>query len=168
MLKFAANLSFLFPDRPFLDRFAAAAAAGFKAVEFAFAYEHAESDVAAAARATGVRVVLLNLPPGDWAAGERGTTCLPGREPDCLARQRQNRRTMPQQLHGEFLHLVIKRSIGRDAIYQAQAEGFFCGDRLTSQNHLQRAFLRNHSWQEDRRDRRKRPHFDFGLPEPGA
>lgn len=82
MLNFAANLSFLFPERPFLDRFAAAAAAGFKAVEFAFAYEHPESDVAAAAAAAGVRVVLMNLPPGDWAAGERGLAALQGREAD--------------------------------------------------------------------------------------
>jgi hydroxypyruvate isomerase len=80
MLKFAANLSFLFPERPFLERFAAAAAAGFKAVEFAFAYEHPEADIAAAAARAGVQVVLMNLPPGDWAAGERGLAALPGRE----------------------------------------------------------------------------------------
>jgi len=80
MLKFAANLSFLFPDRPFLDRFAAAAAAGFTAVEFAFAYEHSEGAVAAAAKNAGVQVVLMNLPPGNWEAGERGLTSLPGRE----------------------------------------------------------------------------------------
>lgn len=85
MLKFAANLSFLFPERPFLDRFAAAAAAGFKAVEFAFAYEHPEAEVAAAAANAGVQVVLMNLPPGDWAAGERGLAALPGRELDFRA-----------------------------------------------------------------------------------
>lgn len=80
MLKFAANLSFLFPERPFLDRFAAAAAAGFKAVEFAFAYEHPETEVAAAAREAGVQIVLMNLPPGDWAAGDRGLAALLGRK----------------------------------------------------------------------------------------
>ena len=80
MLKFAANLSFLFPDRPFLDRFAAAAKAGFRAVEFAFAYEHPETEVAAAARKAGVQVVLMNLPPSNWEAGERGLASLPGRE----------------------------------------------------------------------------------------
>jgi len=88
MLKFAANLSFLFPERPFLERFAAAAAAGFEAVEFAFAYEHPEAEVAAAAARADVQVVLMNLPPGDWAAGERGLAALPGRESDfraCLA-----------------------------------------------------------------------------------
>jgi 2-dehydrotetronate isomerase len=80
MPKLAANLSFLFPELSFLDRFAAAAAAGFKAVEFAFAYEHPAADVAAAAAAAGVETVLMNLPPGDWEAGDRGLAALAGRE----------------------------------------------------------------------------------------
>jgi hydroxypyruvate isomerase len=82
MPKFSANLSFLFPDLPFLDRFAAARAAGFSAVEFAFAYDHPADQVAAAAKAAGVEVVLMNLPPGDWDAGERGLGALEGRKAD--------------------------------------------------------------------------------------
>jgi len=82
MPKFTANLSFLFPDLPFLDRFAAAKTAGFHAVEFAFAYEHPADQVAAAAKSASVEVVLMNLPPGDWNAGERGLSALAGRRAD--------------------------------------------------------------------------------------
>ncbi len=80
MPKFAANLSMLFPELSFLDRFAAARAAGFEAVEFAFAYEHPADRIAAAAAASKVEIVLMNLPPGDWGAGERGLAALAGRE----------------------------------------------------------------------------------------
>ena len=79
MPKFAANLTMLFTELPFLDRFAAAAGAGFKAVEFLFPYDHPASEVAAAARGAGVQVVLHNLPCGNWAGGERGIACLPDR-----------------------------------------------------------------------------------------
>ena len=80
MPKFAANLSFLFPELNFLDRFAAARAAGFKAVEFAFAYEHPADTIAESAAASNVEIVLMNLPPGDWSAGQRGLAALAGRE----------------------------------------------------------------------------------------
>ena len=82
MPKFAANLSFLYQDRPFLDRFAAAAADGFGGVEFLFPYEFAAETLAVAARKARVRIVLFNLPPGDWARGERGLASLAGREKD--------------------------------------------------------------------------------------
>jgi hydroxypyruvate isomerase len=80
--RFSANLSFLFDDLPFLDRFQAAARAGFEAVEFAFAYNHDARDIAGAARDAGVAVVLINLPPGDLEAGDRGLAGVPGREAD--------------------------------------------------------------------------------------
>lgn len=79
MLRFSANLSFLFLERPFLERFAAAAACGFKGVEFHFPYAFALDEVCDAARCAGVEVVLFNFPAGDWAAGERGIACLPER-----------------------------------------------------------------------------------------
>jgi len=85
MPKFAANLSLMFNEVPFMDRFAAAARAGFDAVEFLFPYEHAADDIAAALRAHGLVNVLFNLPPGDWAAGERGTAAIPGREDEFRA-----------------------------------------------------------------------------------
>ena len=80
MPKLAANLSMLFPQLEFRERFAAAARAGFRFVEYQFPYEHAAEDVAGWAREAQVQVVLHNLPPGDHARGERGIACLPGRE----------------------------------------------------------------------------------------
>ncbi len=79
MPKFAANLTMLFTDKPFLDRFAAASAAGFNAVEFLFPYDHPAQQVADTAKAAGLEVVLHNLPCGNWAGGERGVACLPDR-----------------------------------------------------------------------------------------
>jgi hydroxypyruvate isomerase len=80
MPKFAANLSMMFNELPFPERFAAAARAGFKAVEFLFPYDHAPGDLAEALRTNDLQQVLFNLPPGDWEAGERGLSALPGRE----------------------------------------------------------------------------------------
>lgn len=82
MPRFAANLSLLYTERPFLDRFAAAAADGFTAVEYLFPYEHAAGQLAILLHKHGLRQVLFNAPPGDWASGERGLTCLPDREAD--------------------------------------------------------------------------------------
>ena len=82
MPRFAANLSFLFQDMPFLDRFEASAKAGFKAVEFLFPYEFPKADIAARLKANGLTQALFNLPPGDWSKGERGLAALPGREAD--------------------------------------------------------------------------------------
>ncbi len=80
MPRFAANLSFLFTEVSFLDRFAAAAAAGFRAVEFMFPYEHSLDAIAERLTSSNLENVLFNMPPGDWASGERGIACLPGRE----------------------------------------------------------------------------------------
>ncbi len=79
MPRFSANLSFLYQERPFLERFAAAARSGFRGVEFHFPYDWPAAEVADAARAAGVEVVLFNFPAGDWAGGERGLGCLPAR-----------------------------------------------------------------------------------------
>ena len=85
MPRLAANLSMLFNEVPFLERFAAAARAGFKGVEFLFPYDHTPEDLAEALRANGLEQVLFNLPPGDWEAGERGLAALPGRETEFQA-----------------------------------------------------------------------------------
>ncbi|WP_018185462.1 2-oxo-tetronate isomerase [Kaistia granuli] len=85
MPRFAANLSMMFNEWSFLDRFAAAADAGFKAVEFLFPYDFSPEDVAARLKAAGLEQALFNLPPGDWAAGERGIAALPGREAEFRA-----------------------------------------------------------------------------------
>jgi hydroxypyruvate isomerase len=75
----AANLSLLFTDRPFLDRFEAAAKAGFKAVEFQFPYEWPVEALQARLQAHHLQAVLHNLPAGNWAAGDRGIACDPER-----------------------------------------------------------------------------------------
>ncbi|PWC31882.1 2-oxo-tetronate isomerase [Azospirillum sp. TSO22-1] len=80
MIRLAANLTMQFNELPFLDRFRAAAEVGFRGVEFLFPYDHDPEEVARARKFAGVQVVLFNLPPGDWAAGERGLACLPDRE----------------------------------------------------------------------------------------
>lgn len=80
MPRFAANLSMLYNDVDFLDRFAAAARDGFKAVEYLFPYAYTPEQLAALLRQHGLQQVLFNAPPGDWDAGERGIACLPGRE----------------------------------------------------------------------------------------
>ena len=79
MPSFAANLSFMFPEWSFLDRFSAAADAGFRAVEFLFPYECTPDAVARAVSANGLEVVFFNLPAGDGAGGDRGLAALPDR-----------------------------------------------------------------------------------------
>ena len=80
MPRFCANLSFLFTEYAFPDRFAQAAKAGFRGVEYMFPYAYPADDLARLLREHGLIQVLHNLPPGDWDAGERGVACLPGRE----------------------------------------------------------------------------------------
>jgi len=89
MPRLAANLSFLFTELPFLDRFAAAADAGFEAVEFLFPYEHAAETVKQYAQAAGVEIVLFNLPPGDWDRGDRGIAVFPDRAEEFTQTLRQ-------------------------------------------------------------------------------
>jgi hydroxypyruvate isomerase len=89
MVKLAANLSTMFQDLPFLDRFDAAAEAGFAGIEFMFPYDHEAEAVAARASRCGLEVVLFNLPAGDWGAGERGLGALPHRVAECRAGARQ-------------------------------------------------------------------------------
>ena len=79
MPKFAANLSMLFNEVPFMERFAAAKAAGFEAVEYLFPYAYDKQDLAQALKTSGLQQVLHNLPAGDWDAGERGIACHPDR-----------------------------------------------------------------------------------------
>ncbi|MEE2761986.1 MAG: hydroxypyruvate isomerase [Pseudomonadota bacterium] len=79
MPRFAANLSMLFTEAPFLERFALARAAGFDGVEYLFPYAYAKDQLQQALAQNHLTQVLFNLPPGDWDAGERGIACLPDR-----------------------------------------------------------------------------------------
>ncbi len=79
MPRFAANLSFLFNEIDFLDRFAAARKAGFTGIEYHFPYDFDKQDLVDALQSNNLTQVLLNLPPGDWEAGERGIATMPDR-----------------------------------------------------------------------------------------
>jgi hydroxypyruvate isomerase len=79
MPQFAANLTMLFTEVPFLDRFERAARAGFQAVEFLFPYDFKAEEIRTRLETNGLQLVLHNLPAGDWAAGERGIACHPDR-----------------------------------------------------------------------------------------
>ncbi len=94
MPRFAANLSLMYTDRPFLERFAAAAEDGFRAVEYLFPYAHNPQEIAARLQAHGLQQVLFNTPPGGlqaadcqqaWDRGDRGTACVPGRQAEFRA-----------------------------------------------------------------------------------
>ncbi len=80
MPRFAANLSMLYNEHAFLDRFSAAARDGFKAVEYLFPYDFKAIELAQRLNDHGLQQVLFNAPPGDWNSGERGMACIPGRE----------------------------------------------------------------------------------------
>ena len=82
MPRFAANISTMFTERPLIERVAAAANAGFEAVECQFPYEVPAKQMKAALDEAGIPLVLINTPPGDFDAGERGLAALPGREAD--------------------------------------------------------------------------------------
>ncbi|WP_334188056.1 2-oxo-tetronate isomerase [Noviherbaspirillum sp.] len=80
MPKFAANLSMMYQEIDFMDRFAAAAADGFSAVEFLFPYGYVDVDIKSRLADAGLAQILFNCPPGDWNVGERGMASIPGRE----------------------------------------------------------------------------------------
>jgi hydroxypyruvate isomerase len=85
MPRLAANLSMMFNEWPFLERFAKAKAAGFTAVEYLFPYEHPVEAIGAALQTNTLVQALFNLPPGDWAAGDRGLAALPARKDEFRA-----------------------------------------------------------------------------------
>lgn len=85
MTKLAANLTLLFNEIPFLDRFRAAADAGFKGVEYLFPYEYDAGALRRQLDDYGLTQVLINMPAGNWAGGDRGLACLPRRVPEFRA-----------------------------------------------------------------------------------
>lgn len=146
MPRFAANLSMMFTEVPFLERFDAAVRAGFDAVEYLFPYSHPEQDVAAALQSAGLTQALFNAPPGDWESGERGLASLTGRDEefaegletamsyaqalDCSQihvmagipePQGPGRRTVEQALNHEAAEVYTRRI--RQAADRAAAEG---------------------------------------------
>ena len=106
MPRFAANLSFLYGEHAFVDRFAAAARDGFGAVEFAFGYAFDRRELAARLADHGLQQVLINTPPGDLAAGERGLAALPGREADFRRALLEQALPYAQALHCPRIHVM--------------------------------------------------------------
>lgn len=100
---FVANLDWLYPEHPYLDRFEAARQDGFEAVELLRPYAFAAEDLQA--RLAGLHVALINAPAGDWEAGERGLAALPGREADFRAAATQGWQ-LAQQLGCPLLHVM--------------------------------------------------------------
>jgi hydroxypyruvate isomerase len=132
MPRFAANLSMMFTEVPFLDRFAAAAAAGFQAVEFLFPYDHPPEVVAARLREAGLTQALFNMPPGNWEAGERGMAAIPGREAEFRANVAKAL-TYAQALGCKTLHAMsgITEGMDRAACEEAFVENFrYAADEL--------------------------------------
>lgn len=104
-LKFAANLSWLYTELPFLDRFEAAARDGFQGVECLFAHDHPVGEIQARLRDLSRPLVLFNAAPGDWAAGERGLASLPGREAE-FKRSVLDALTLAQHLQCPRVHVM--------------------------------------------------------------
>lgn len=113
MPRFAANLTMMFTELPFPARFAAAAEAGFEAVECLFPYEMTPENVAQALKKHHLTLALFNLPPGDWAAGERGIACLEGREAE-LETSIQTGLTYARATGAKRLHLMAGLGDNRD------------------------------------------------------
>ncbi|MCB1367336.1 MAG: TIM barrel protein [Rhodobacteraceae bacterium] len=114
MPRFAANLTMLFTELPFLARFDAARRAGFQGVEFLFPYDHDADEIHRALDDCGLPLILFNTPPGDWASGERGHAALPG----CAAEFGEAQRLAFQYsriLEPRFLHVMAGNAAGPEA-----------------------------------------------------
>lgn len=132
MVRLAANLSMMFQDLPFLDRFDAAARAGFMGVEFMFPYDHEAGLIAERAKRCGLDIVLFNLPPGDWAGGERGLGALPDRVEDCRAGARLAR-DYARTLGCPRLHLMAGKVPVTPESHQALVENLgYAADLLAA------------------------------------
>src|SRR6202048_1541481 len=113
MPRFAANISMMFTEVPFLDRFEAAARAGFTAVEFLFPYDHPAEAVGERLHRNGLTQALFNLPPGNWDAGEKGFAALPDRFAD-LQESVQKALPYAQATGVKRLHLMAGIADRRD------------------------------------------------------
>jgi len=111
MPKFAANLTFLFRELPFLDRFEAAAEAGFTGVEVLFPYDDAASEITRRLTAFGLKMALINCPPPNWAGGARGFAAVPGLS-DRFRHDFKRALRFATALGAQHLHLMAGRAQG--------------------------------------------------------
>jgi hydroxypyruvate isomerase len=158
MPNFAANLSWMFQEWPFLDRFAAAADAGFHAVEYLFPYDHKPDAIAKRLADNKQRLVLFNLPPGDLAGGERGLAALPDRRDDfCAAVETGLRYALATG--APRLHLMAGNASG-DAALAAYKDALHFACEAAARHDLDILI--------EPLNRRDAPHYllnDFGLAE---
>jgi len=126
MPRFAANLSFLYGELAFVERFAAAARDGFGAVEFAFAYDRDRRELAARLDDLGLTQVLINAPPGNLATGERGLAGLPGREEDFRRALLEQALPYAQALRCPRIHVMA--GIVPDAAERERHQAAFVGN----------------------------------------
>ncbi len=131
-LRFAANLSTLFPESAFLERFALAARAGFEGVEFLFPYSWRPAELVERLRANGLIQVLFNLPPGNWENGDRGLACLPERTAE-FRESVELALEYASALDCRHLHVMAGRSAGRndsDVLYATYVDNLrYAADR---------------------------------------
>lgn len=120
MPRFAANLSMLYPQHDFLDRFAAAAADGFGAVEYLFPYAWTPRELKQRLSDNGLVQALFNAPPGDWDAGERGIASLPGREAEFCS-SIEHALEYAQALGNDKVHVMAGLLPGEDLRQRHQA-----------------------------------------------
>jgi hydroxypyruvate isomerase len=111
MPRFCANLTWLFPERPLLERIPAAAKAGFAGIEILFPYEEPAAQIAEAARLAGLPVVLINCPPPNWTGGPRGYAAVPGGE-QRFRKDFDRALRFAQVLKAEHLHLMAGEAEG--------------------------------------------------------
>jgi hydroxypyruvate isomerase len=111
MPKFAANISYLFRELPFLDRFAAAADHGFRGVEALFPYDDAVSQMTRRLERAGLEMVLINAPPPNWAGGERGFAAVPGKT-ERFRHDFTRARRFAEALGARHLHLMAGKASG--------------------------------------------------------
>ena len=140
MPRLAANLSMMFNEVPFLDRFDAAAKAGFTAVEFLFPYDHSAQEVGKRLRGNGLTQALFNLPPGDWAAGEKGFAALPARFDD-LKKSVHTALPYAQATGVKRLHLMAGIADRSDADKRTASERTAC----CAESSTARAACRGHA-----------------------
>lgn len=114
MPRFAANLTMLFTEQPMLDRFAAAAHAGFRGVEILFPYDLSARDLSRAATAAGVEMVLINCPPPNWAGGPRGFAAQPGMQ-DRFRRDFDRALRVAEALRARMIHVMAGVAEGAEA-----------------------------------------------------
>ena len=128
MPQFAANLTTLFTELQMIDRFAAAAEAGFTGVEILFPYDIAAQDLYRASVKTGLPIVLINAPPPNWAGGPRGFAAVPGLE-DRFRRDFERSLRVAQALRARHIHIMAGRAEGPQALETLVANLSWAADR---------------------------------------